>query len=100
MCSQCGSSSSWARCLFTGDVRGAGSPSPAVIQLIGSDGVSDLIPVGEDPDSPGIPAPASYPEGTQPALKPHLLSHPIDRQQQQLQSLSSVWQDEFVGGVR
>jgi len=40
--------------VFTGDVRGAGSPSPAVIQLIGSEGVSEPIKVGEDPDSPGF----------------------------------------------
>lgn len=36
-----------------GDVRGAGSPMPAELQLIGSEGVSEPILFGDDPDNPG-----------------------------------------------
>lgn len=40
--------------VITGDVRGAGSPAPAVIQLVGSEGVSDPVTIANDPDSPGF----------------------------------------------
>lgn len=40
--------------VVTGDVRGAGSPMSAVIQLVGSQGVSEHIRVGDDADNPGF----------------------------------------------
>lgn len=40
--------------VFTGDVRGAGSPMPAELQLIGTAGVSEPFVFGDDPDSPGF----------------------------------------------
>lgn len=45
----------------SGDVRGAGSPVPAAIQLVGSDGVSDFVTIADDPDYPGARVTASQP---------------------------------------
>eukprot|EP00887_Chlorella_sp_A99_P001051 scaffold14.g1051.t1 len=42
--------------VFTGDVRGAGTPSPAAITLYGSEGQSDTFLLGDEGDSTGFEA--------------------------------------------
>ena len=39
---------------FTGDVRGAGTPVPATIRLIGTEGESQDFILGDDPEEPGF----------------------------------------------